>query len=122
MHDEPLKILLVEDEPLWQEGIRALVSTVPQGGSVEVADNFETALSLFEEISPDVVLLDWKIKGDKDGLAVGEALEAKGFPPGRMILVSGSHPSLIPENPYHFVPKPMIASQLTDMIERVTKN
>lgn len=119
---QEVRILLVEDEPLWQEGIRALISTQTGWTLDGVADDYETAVQLFESVRPDVVLLDWNIKGEQDGLAVGQWLEEHEFSPDRIILVSGSHPSVIPKNPYAFVPKHQIGSLLTEMIQRVTKN
>jgi DNA-binding NarL/FixJ family response regulator len=116
-----LKILLVEDEPLWQEGIKALLGIEPDWQVVSVCDNFDSALVSFEKDSPDLVLLDWKIKGDKDGLAVGTALTDKGFPAEKIILVTGSHPSVIPENDYHYVPKQSIGNELVNTIKNVTK-
>lgn len=122
MTNPTLKIMLVEDEVMWQEGIRALLSTRDNWHLVAIADEYEHALSAFSESNPDVVLLDWKIKGEQDGLAVGAALTDRGFPPERVILVSGSDPSLIPDNPYSYVPKHLIGNQLTDMIQRVTQS
>jgi DNA-binding NarL/FixJ family response regulator len=117
-----LRILLVEDEPLWQEGIKALISICDGWEVVAVADEYEAALQAFDATQPDVVLLDWKIRGDKDGLKVGESLVDKGFEPSRIILVTGSHPSLIPDLPYGYVPKQSIGAQLTDTIRSVTKS
>lgn len=117
-----LKVLLVEDEPMWQEGIRALLEGSGHASLSEIADNYEAALSAFEADTPDLVLLDWNIKGSRDGLQVGHALVEQGFPAKRIILVSGTDPSAIPANPYHFVPKQQIASRLLDTILRVTEN
>ena len=117
-----LKILLVEDEPMWQEGIRALLESSGEANLSHVAEDYEGALVAYAQTMPDVVLLDWNIKGARDGLAVGQALTEQGFPPERIILVSGTDPSAVPANPYHFVPKQRIASSLLDTIRRVTEN
>ncbi len=113
------RVLLVEDEPLWQEGIRSLLSLEGNMELVGVADTFEAGLATYESMKPDVVLLDWKLAGERDGLELGEALARAGHAPERLILVSGSDRSLIPANPYGFVPKPRIASMLVPAIRDV---
>ena len=89
--ESPIRILLVEDEPLWQVGVQACWSPIPlpTGG---VADDYEDALKAFDEQHPDAVLLDWKIKGDRDGLDVGTRLLDEGIPPERIILISDPSP------------------------------
>ena len=117
-----IRILLVEDEIAWQQAIEALVGTVEHWGVVGFADNFPDAMVSFEESKPDVVLLDWQIKGYQDGLAVGEAMVEHGFPVERIILVSGAEQAMIPQHPYGYVPKHLIASRLIPTIQRVTKS
>ncbi len=118
MNDKPYyKILLVEDEALWQQGIETLLSIEGERFQlVGVADNYDEGLAQFRSHLPDIVLLDWKLNGDKDGLDLGQKLEADGFSPKRIILVSGSPAESIPENPYHYVAKPQIASKLITTI------
>ena len=112
-----VRILLVEDEPLWQQGVDILLSSDPRFDLLEPAEDYETALARFAEIRPDIVLLDWKIKGEQDGLAVGEALLSQGIPPERIVLISGSDPSSIPAHPYLFVPKHRMASELLPLLQ-----
>jgi len=116
----PIKILLIEDEPLWQQGIETLLTTVGDAFQlVGVADCYQQGLALFKDLKPDVVLLDWKLIDEPDGLALGQAIEALGFPADRIILVSGSDPTSIPPHPYHFVPKPDIASLLISTLKTI---
>jgi DNA-binding NarL/FixJ family response regulator len=121
--ESAVRILLVEDEPMWQEGIRALLSTVPGLELVAVAEDYDQALQAFQSQKPNLVLLDWNLKGDRTGLDVGRALEEfHGFSASRIVLVSGNDPSVIPPHAYSAVPKHQIAIKLVDMIQRVTKN
>lgn len=120
--ESPIKVMLVEDEPLWQQGINGLLSADSRFQLVGMADQYETAVQLFRESMPEVVLLDWKIKGAKDGLAVGEFVMQAGLPPERIILISGSEPTSIPAHPFLFVPKSRIASELLPLLESVTIN
>ena len=50
------EILLVEDERVVREGIKALL--LAEGFSVRAARNGEQAIALFRELRPDLVLLD----------------------------------------------------------------
>ncbi len=120
MKEAAVRVLLVEDEPLWQQGIHSLFEADPRFELVGVADAFDTALQAFHQAKPEVVLLDWKIKGAQDGLAVGERLLSEGLPPERIILISGSEPSMIPKHPFLFVPKSRIAGELLPLLESVT--
>ncbi len=118
----PIQILLVEDDPTWQHGIRALLSSEPRFQLVAVADTYDGALQRFHQHKPDLVLLDWQILGEQDGLDVGRALEESGFTTERIILISGADPHTIPENPYLLIPKPHLATELLPTIQTVTKN
>lgn len=120
--EKATRILLVEDEPLWQEGIRSLLALEQDLELVGIADTFEAGLSAYASLSPDVVLLDWKLAGSRDGLELGDALTQAGHSPQRLIVVSGSDQALIPPNPYGYVPKPRIAAMLVQTIRNVTVN
>lgn len=120
--NSPIRILLVEDESLWQEAIAVLLSSDFRFRLVGIADNFEEALQLYDEQQPDVVLLDWKIQGEQDGLAVGNALLSKGLSPERMVLISGSSPSSIPTHPFLYIPKNRIGDELLPLLASVTIN
>jgi DNA-binding NarL/FixJ family response regulator len=119
---EIIPILLVEDDPIWQEGIGALLSDHPHFKLAATVDSYEEALAAFERIHPQLVLLDWKIKGERDGLEVGQALLEKGLLPEQMVLISGSPPSTVPKHPFLTVNKPQIASDLLPLLESVASN
>ena len=118
----PIRILLVEDEPAWQEGIRVLLATDPDLSLVAVTDTFDGAVAAYEANRPEIALLDWQIVGEKDGLAVGAWLEAQGMPTHRILLISGAPASTIPPHPYLAVPKPRLASELVMTIRSVAAN
>lgn len=107
---------------MWQQGIDILLSSDPRFLLIGVVDHFEAALERFAETRPEVVLLDWKIKGSRDGLEVGSQLLEEGLPPERIILISGSEPSSIPSHPFLFVPKSRIGSELLGLLVSVTIN
>lgn len=122
-----IKILLVEDDPSWQVAVDTLLDTAAADASASagnsfdlaaVVDNYDDALAAFARVRPDIVLLDWQIKGGKDGLAVAQTLLEQGFSEQRMILVTGSDPALLPPHRLKLVPKPRIARDLLYAIEQ----
>ncbi len=54
-------VLLVEDEPAQREILRYNLSA--EGYDVTLAENGDDALILIEEVTPDLVLLDWMLPG-----------------------------------------------------------
>lgn len=115
-----IKIFLVEDEPLWQAGIENLIAMETDMQLVGVSDNYDDAIVTYQQVNPQVVLVDWKILGEKDGLMVAQTLVEKGHSPQCVVVVSGSERSLLPPFPYPFVPKPQIASQLVPTIRKMS--
>lgn len=88
---------------------------------VAQADCAQDALALIERHQPDVVLLDWKIKGPVDGLELAHQLLPK-YSPESLILISGSPAEIIPENPFAYVSKPNIASRLVPTIRQAVQS
>jgi len=112
-------VLLVEDEPLWQEGIRALLTDSPHYRLVGVADDYASAVSLFESKKPRLILLDWKIRGEKDGLQVGQYLLHQGVQPEHIILISSSSASSIPPHPFLHIPKNKLSDELVSLLDAI---
>ncbi len=115
-----INVVLVEDEPMWQQGIAALLSMDAELVLVGTVDNADEAESMVERLKPDIVLLDWKILGGRDGLELAKSLERM-VTPQQIILVTGSPVDQIPEHPYGYVPKPRIATELIDQIKSRAK-
>jgi len=65
-----MKLLLIEDEQAMQKTLVRALSRI--GWSVEVCDDGAQALQRWQEVRPDVVLLDLSLPG-QDGLRVLEA-------------------------------------------------
>jgi DNA-binding NarL/FixJ family response regulator len=114
---ESIPVLLVEDDPGWRQAVEALLAVHPRFRLVAAVDCFEEAMAAFDAYQPKMALLDWQIVGEQDGLAVGEALMARGLNPNAMIVVSGSPPASIPPHPFRFVAKTRIASDLLQSMD-----
>ena len=54
----PIKILIVEDQRIVREGLRAVLEDEPEIAIVGEAANGQEALELFARLRPDVVLMD----------------------------------------------------------------
>jgi DNA-binding LytR/AlgR family response regulator len=69
-------ILIVEDEPIIADDIAA---TLTERGYaiVGMADTADDALKLLAKTSPDLVILDVKIKGDRDGISLAQEINAR---------------------------------------------
>ena len=60
---EPIRILTVDDHPLFLEGIAALISGQPDMKLVAEASNGREAIALTREHRPDIVLMDLQMSG-----------------------------------------------------------
>ena len=69
----PIKVLVVDDEPLAVERLQLLLARVEGVTLVGTANDGEGALRIAEAVAPDVVLLDIAMPG-MDGIDVARAL------------------------------------------------
>ncbi len=60
---DPIRVLIVDDHPLFRDGMRALLSADPDTEPVGEATTGAEALALAAELQPDVVLMDLKMPG-----------------------------------------------------------
>src|SRR6476646_3859224 len=60
---EPLTVLIVDDHPLFRDGVRALLTAQPDLACVGEATTGEEALRVSAELQPDVVLMDIQMPG-----------------------------------------------------------
>ena len=76
----PLRVLTVDDEMLALKRLKLLLQTVPQAEQVGEAASCAEALLKINQLRPDVVLLDIKMR-DGNGFEVVEALANRSHPP-----------------------------------------
>jgi DNA-binding NarL/FixJ family response regulator len=56
-----IRVLIVDDQPLFRDGLRTLLSVRPEIEVVGEASNGEQALKVASRLSPDVVLMDLRM-------------------------------------------------------------
>ena len=60
---DPLRVLITDDHPLFRNGMRALLSSVPDMEVAGVATRGEEAIDLAASLLPDVILMDLQMPG-----------------------------------------------------------
>ena len=73
---EPIRILIVDDHPLLQEGIALVVDHEPDMQLVGTASTGRESIELFEKMRPSLVLMDLRLP-DMSGIDAMIAIRAK---------------------------------------------
>ncbi|HEY9668136.1 MAG TPA: response regulator transcription factor [Coleofasciculaceae cyanobacterium] len=81
-----IRILLVDDQSLIRQGLRALLELEPDLEVIGEADNGQNAIALVETLHPDVVLLDIRMPL-MDGVAVTREIGQR-FPNTRVLVLT----------------------------------
>jgi DNA-binding NarL/FixJ family response regulator len=72
-----IRIVLADDHPVVREGLRGMLTAEPDFNVVGEASNGAEAVTLAEQLQPDVILMDLRMPG-VDGVAAIEMLQARG--------------------------------------------
>jgi DNA-binding NarL/FixJ family response regulator len=59
----PIRVLIADDHPLFRDGLRALLNSIPQTEMVGEAANGEEVLKQAATLRPDVILMDIQMPG-----------------------------------------------------------
>ena len=88
MQDEPIRVLLADDHPVYRDGLAALLASVDGLDVVGTAEDGEAAVALATELQPDVVVMDVQMPG-LDGIEATRRLTAANPHIGVVILTMG---------------------------------
>jgi len=86
-HALPVRVLLVDDQPMFVEALRALLETDGRVDVIATAANGADALDLARSARPDVALVDLTLPG-LDGVETTRRL-VEGMPGLRVVVLSG---------------------------------
>ena len=82
---QSLRILVVEDEPETGSAVCRFLEY--RGHQVNLADSEALAIRLADEMQPEVLVCDWKLAGNDDGVEVASRVQSRHDIP--VILVTG---------------------------------
>ena len=83
---DPLKILIVEDEPLFREMLRHTLDAELGLDVVGVATDGESAVAMAAEMNPDAVIMDIELPGEMDGIDAALKIKERRLDTGIVIL------------------------------------
>jgi len=84
----PIRILCVEDHPVFRQGLRAMIESEPDMVMVGHASNAVEAIAQFRRHRPDVTLMDLRLPG-ANGTDVLISIRGE-FPQARIIMLTTS--------------------------------
>src|SRR5574341_854909 len=117
MKREPLRLLIVDDEPLARARARRLVEAVGGATIVGEAGSAAEARRLVAETRPDLLLLDIQMPGE-DGFSLLESLEPR---PAVVFITAFDHHAVraFEANAVDYLLKPFRRERLAESLERV---
>lgn len=87
MSSEPIRIVVVDDHPLFREGVATTLDSNPEIDVVGQGSSADDAVGLARDLMPDVILLDISMPGG--GVAAAEAITSA-YPVIRIIMLTVS--------------------------------
>ena len=85
---DPIKLLIVDDHPLFRQGLIDVLEMDPELCVVAQASDGESALMMAREHHPDIVLMDVNLPGGANGLQITRRILVE-MPATRVIILTG---------------------------------
>ncbi|UCS94485.1 response regulator [Echinicola marina] len=118
------RILVVEDDPDIAENIEEILELLGYV-NIDIANSANQAIKVIKKYRPDLVFMDIKLKGDKDGIELGEIVQQMVDAP-IIYVTSYSDPSIIERakriHPAGFIVKPFNTNDIHAIVEIVLYN
>lgn len=119
---EPVNLLIVDDHPLFRQGLRMLLQTIDAALSVEETGDIDAALQKARAAAFQLILLDLRMPGT-EGLAALEKLR-DALPDVPVVVISGEYDSnmvreAIDRGAMGFIPKSLTPDRLVDALRHV---
>lgn len=115
-----MRTLIVDDHPLFSDGLRLLLMTQAAVTDVVCCESGEAALAQAAQVPFDLVLMDWNLGGGLSGAPLVRQL-AQQAPQARLVVVSGENSAThvrlaIESGAVGFVPKESPSALLIDAL------
>ena len=117
-----MNLLIVDDHPLFRQGLRMLLQTIDAALSVEETGDIDAALQKARAAAFQLILLDLRMPGT-EGLAALEKLR-DALPDVPVVVISGEYDSnmvreAIDRGAMGFIPKSLTPDRLVDALRHV---
>jgi CheY-like chemotaxis protein len=118
---EPLRVLIVDDQPRARQALRALLATWNRAGEIHEAANGCEAVQMVPVAAPDLILMDARMP-ELDGVEATRQIKARG---GQItVIVLSLYPeyraAALAAGADAFLPKGQSPADLLATIEKVT--
>ena len=118
------RILIVEDEPSIAENIQEILELLDYV-NIDIANSANQCIKAIKKNRPDLIFMDIKLKGDKDGIELGEIIKQMIDVP-LVYVTSYSDPVIIERakriNPAGFIVKPFNTNDIHALVEIILFN
>ncbi|MFT4858700.1 MAG: two-component system response regulator LytT [Algoriphagus sp.] len=118
------RILIVEDDISIAENIQEILELLGYV-NIDIANSANQCIKVVKKNRPDLIFMDIKLKGDKDGIELGEIIKQMVDAP-LVYVTSYSDPTIIERakrvNPAGFIVKPFNTNDIHAIVEIVLYN